>query len=93
MPEAQILIAQTGSLRDVDKSHLRKAGVLIVETDHPSDVRLMRAESLPVDLPAGALMRALGSALQASSNARDAFGLAVGEELSKTPDKDPQHAR
>lgn len=84
--QKQILIAPSGSLRDIDKTNLRKAGILIVETDSPSDVRLIQAESIPVSLPKGALMRAMGCALLASPSAQTAFAVSVGQELSNTKD-------
>lgn len=79
----QILIAPTGGLRDEDKAALRKAGVLIVETDNPSDVRLMEAETTPFGLPNGALAKGLAAALGANVFAREAFALSIAESLRK----------
>lgn len=75
-----ILVAKSGTLRDVDKANLRKAGVLIVETDYPSDVRLM--EGQPISLPAGAIMRAAGAAISSSGVAQQSFGAALAREMA-----------
>lgn len=45
----QILVTKPDALNAKDKSALRKAGVVCVEAEHPSEVRLIQAEGPALD--------------------------------------------
>lgn len=76
----QILIARTGSLRDMDKAALRKAGILIVETGDPENVRLMTAT--PPILRADQVMAAAGKAILKSATAAEYFGAEMARTMA-----------
>lgn len=63
MSEVLILPCRPGAIKQIDKATLAEAGVIVVETDRPEDLQLIRAESLPQELSGGTLLMCAMKAL------------------------------
>ena len=73
-----IMFVKPGAISAEDKVVLREVNVIVVETDDPNAVRLVRAGH---DLPASALLAAAGEAIQQSEYAGKVFGGAIAKAL------------
>lgn len=82
MGEIAILFAKPGAVQAADREALREVGVIVVEVENLSDVRLVRAEAPQSELPHGDLLRAAGLALKDEFSAREAFGRIVATMLA-----------
>jgi hypothetical protein len=79
MTEPVLLPVKPGTLNAKDKATLRKAGVIVIEHDNPSELRLLRPSS---ELDGGDLLRAALTALMkrtgtCGNDQREAFAVAV----------------
>ena len=77
---AQILVVKPGTLNNLDKSALRKSGVICVEAENPNEVKLIQPDGL--ELAAGDLFLAAMRGINNGSfpdAARNAFAKALGE--------------
>ena len=74
-----------GAIKAADKARLFKAGIIVVEVEHPSDVNFARASSaVPIEeLPHGELLRALAAGIKNSGYQYDSVGKAVVEAIIK----------
>lgn len=83
---AEILVTKPGALTQRDRSLLRRNGVVVVEADSPSDVKLIAASGAEVspDNMLFAALKAINSD-RYSGNVRDAFvaGLVAAMELAR----------
>lgn len=66
------------AISEEDKGALRSAGVIVVETDDPANIRLVQAGH---DLPTSALLAAAGAAISMSSTSEQAFGRLMAAAL------------
>lgn len=84
----QILITRPGVLGEEDRAALRQAGVIAVEAESPSDVKLISAsgEELSGSAMFYAAMRALNTSSTYASGAREAFASAIMAELQTERD-------
>ncbi len=83
MDDPAILFVKPGAVKDIDKRRLSQAGVIVVEVEDPSSIKLVRAG---YELPATALMAAAAKAIKESSatyglSADTAFGRAVSAAM------------
>jgi hypothetical protein len=79
---AEILIAKPGALNQRDRALLRKNGVVCIEAENPSDVKLIAASGAEVS--AGSMLFAALKALHGDgyrSDARTAFVKALTEAM------------
>lgn len=83
MIEKSVLFIKTGSIRPHEKARCTKSGVMVIEVDHPADIRpLPKALGLE-SLSTAELLSAAGIAIGASKIAQEAFGHAVADALAK----------
>lgn len=82
MTDAAVLFVKPKAIRPCDKGALRKAGIIVVEIDNPSDARFVRSET---ELPNGDLLQAAGKAIMTSNIAQKAFGAAIAAAVQKNP--------
>lgn len=77
MSEPAILFVRPGAIKPADKGRLRKAGVIVIETEEPEAVKFTRASTAaPVEeLSHGELLAALARAIKRHGNSY------VGEEV------------
>ena len=82
----QILVTKPGALTAADRKILRRSGVVCIEADHPSEVRLIGAEGPPMDGNdlAFAALKALADEPGGNyvSSARDRFARIMSDILS-----------
>jgi hypothetical protein len=83
---SEILITKPGALNQRDRALLRKSGVVCIEADSPTDVKLIAASGAEVS--AGNMLFAALKALNTNgytSDAREAFlkALVAGLELAR----------
>lgn len=83
---AEILITKPGALNQRDRAALRKSGVVVVEADNPSDVKLIDASGSEVS--AGSMLFAALQAIQSdkySENTHQVFvrGLVAAMEAAR----------
>lgn len=64
MTDTPVLFVKPGAVKAADKGRLFKAGIIVVEVEHPSDVNFACASSaMPTqELPHGELLRAFATA-------------------------------
>lgn len=88
----QILVTKPGTLNQRDRASLRRAGVVVVEADDLSQVKLIQPSGN--ELPAHDMLFAAMQAINATgyaADARDAFAKAVLEQMESLRAKaDPQ---
>ncbi len=92
MSDPTILFVKPGTVRPWDKRKLSKAGVTVVEVDHPSDIKLVRAGAVIKELSYGAILGAAAKAISSThyGDARTSFGIALTEAIKAAhPDKLP----
>lgn len=86
MIDPTILPVKPGSLNKRDKSALRKAGVIVIEHDDPSSIRLLRPA---VEIDSSDLLRCAMRALVSDSswgrNQRETFAKLVAESVNSKP--------
>lgn len=87
MSDPAVLFVKPGAIKVSDKTHLRKAGVIVVEVANPEDVRFLRAEGMlgAQELPVGDLLAAAAKAINfngMSEYSKKVFGQAVAEALT-----------
>lgn len=94
MSETAVLFAKPSAVRPSDKAALRRAGVIVVEVEDPSDVRFVRAEGFlgAQELPHGDVLAAAAKAIsRASGFATDYFGEELAKALIARHAKDPHN--
>lgn len=92
---SQILVTKPGVLNQRDRAALRKAGVVCVEADDPSDVKLITADG--AEMRSGDLFLAAMRGANYDASSRSAFTKALANlaelrwaELEKVSMKDSQ---
>ncbi len=84
----QILVTKPGALNAEDREALRQAGVVAVEAESPSDVKIIAASGAELSGSAMlyAAMRALNTNETFTTGAREAFAKAIMAELQTERD-------
>lgn len=83
MSDPAILFVKPKAISVKDKKALQGAGVIVVEVDDPSSVKLVRAHS---ELSSGALLSAAAAAIQNGNwNVKNAFAEAICAAISLRP--------
>lgn len=78
MTDPSILFIKPGAILAEDKAALKEAGVIVVETDDPASIKLIRAG---MELSHSDLLGCAGTALLRSQDAMTAFGKAVATAI------------
>lgn len=74
-----MLFVKPQSIQPDDKQRLEEAGVIVVEVDDPSSIKLMRAGA---ELPGSMLLKLAGIAIGQSESAEKKFGALVAKALA-----------
>lgn len=78
----QLLFAKPGAIKRYAKATLKAAGIIVVEVEYPTDVKLLSVAAAPVvELSHGELLACAGAALAQHQYAREAFGKLVADAL------------
>lgn len=80
---SQILVTKPGVLNQRDKTVLRKAGVVCVEAEDPSEVRLIQTEGAPLT-GGDMLFAALSGVMKGSTYAKNEFAEVVFKLVEAT---------
>jgi hypothetical protein len=81
MSDPAVLFVRPKSISKADRAALRKAGVVVVEVDNPSEVRFLRPSQ---EISGGALLVAAAKAIRTTGSmhsVREVFGRVVCEAI------------
>ena len=83
MENVSILPAKPGSISEESKTALREVGVIVIEHENPSELRLISPNT---EVPASAMLACAMEAMNGplgDNNVRSAFTKALGAEIIK----------